>query len=78
MVSMPPPNVTGALHMGHAMFVTLEVSAARLRLRPVSVRTHSLSLFRKVISLGMTCCALLLLLPLPAVLRLLCGAVVRT
>ena len=23
-VSMPPPNVTGALHMGHAMFVTLE------------------------------------------------------
>jgi hypothetical protein len=26
-VSMPPPNVTGALHMGHAMFVTLEVSA---------------------------------------------------
>lgn len=24
-VSMPPPNVTGSLHMGHAMFVTLEV-----------------------------------------------------
>ncbi|CAG9467326.1 unnamed protein product [Pedinophyceae sp. YPF-701] len=23
-VSMPPPNVTGKLHMGHAMFVTLE------------------------------------------------------
>lgn len=23
-ISMPPPNVTGALHMGHAMFVTLE------------------------------------------------------
>ncbi len=23
-VAMPPPNVTGALHMGHAMFVTLE------------------------------------------------------
>ncbi|XP_042043985.1 valine--tRNA ligase, chloroplastic/mitochondrial 2-like, partial [Salvia splendens] len=23
-VSMPPPNVTGSLHMGHAMFVTLE------------------------------------------------------
>ena len=22
---MPPPNVTGALHMGHAMFVTLQV-----------------------------------------------------
>ena len=21
---MPPPNVTGALHMGHAMFVTIE------------------------------------------------------
>jgi valyl-tRNA synthetase len=21
---MPPPNVTGALHMGHAMFVTLQ------------------------------------------------------
>lgn len=21
---MPPPNVTGALHMGHAMFVTFE------------------------------------------------------
>lgn len=24
-VTMPPPNVTGSLHMGHAMFVTLEV-----------------------------------------------------
>ena len=24
-MSMPPPNVTGSLHMGHAMFVTLEV-----------------------------------------------------
>ncbi|WP_448592571.1 valine--tRNA ligase [Thermoflexus hugenholtzii] len=23
-ISMPPPNVTGELHMGHAMFVTLE------------------------------------------------------
>jgi valyl-tRNA synthetase len=22
---MPPPNVTGKLHMGHAMFVTLQV-----------------------------------------------------
>jgi valyl-tRNA synthetase len=21
---MPPPNVTGALHMGHAMFVTVQ------------------------------------------------------
>ncbi|MCD7460641.1 hypothetical protein HAX54_044038, partial [Datura stramonium] len=25
-VPMPPPNVTGSLHMGHAMFVTLEVA----------------------------------------------------
>lgn len=25
-IPMPPPNVTGSLHMGHAMFVTLEVS----------------------------------------------------
>jgi valyl-tRNA synthetase len=24
-ILMPPPNVTGSLHMGHAMFVTLEV-----------------------------------------------------
>jgi valyl-tRNA synthetase len=24
-IAMPPPNVTGALHMGHAMFVTLQV-----------------------------------------------------
>ncbi|KAH1084545.1 hypothetical protein J1N35_024306 [Gossypium stocksii] len=24
-ISMPPPNVTSSLHMGHAMFVTLEV-----------------------------------------------------
>ena len=24
-ISMPPPNVTGSLHMGHALFVTLEV-----------------------------------------------------
>jgi valyl-tRNA synthetase len=23
-LSMPPPNVTGKLHMGHAMFVTLQ------------------------------------------------------
>jgi len=23
-ISMPPPNVTGALHMGHAMFVTVQ------------------------------------------------------
>ena len=23
-ISIPPPNVTGALHMGHAMFVSLE------------------------------------------------------
>ena len=23
-MAMPPPNVTGRLHMGHAMFVTLQ------------------------------------------------------
>jgi valyl-tRNA synthetase len=28
-ISMPPPNVTGALHMGHAMFVTLEDTMTR-------------------------------------------------
>jgi hypothetical protein len=27
-ISMPPPNVTGKLHMGHAMFVTLQVSGS--------------------------------------------------
>ena len=26
---MPPPNVTGKLHMGHAMFVTLQDIMAR-------------------------------------------------
>jgi methionyl-tRNA synthetase len=26
---MPPPNVTGRLHMGHAMFVTLQDIMAR-------------------------------------------------
>ena len=26
---MPPPNVTGKLHMGHAMFVTLQDVMAR-------------------------------------------------
>ncbi len=26
-ISMPPPNVTGKLHMGHAMFATLQASA---------------------------------------------------
>lgn len=26
-ISMPPPNVTGKLHMGHAMFATLQVRA---------------------------------------------------
>lgn len=24
MIPMPPPNVTGRLHMGHAMFVTMQ------------------------------------------------------
>ncbi|KAM7515840.1 hypothetical protein LguiA_005423 [Lonicera macranthoides] len=36
-ISMPPPNVTGSLHMGHAMFVTLEdimVRYNRMRGRP--------------------------------------------
>ncbi len=28
-ISMPPPNVTGKLHMGHALFVTLEDIMAR-------------------------------------------------
>ncbi|GBG69653.1 hypothetical protein CBR_g4483 [Chara braunii] len=28
-MAMPPPNVTGALHMGHAMFVTLQDILAR-------------------------------------------------
>ena len=28
-IPMPPPNVTGRLHMGHAMFVTLEDIMAR-------------------------------------------------
>lgn len=27
-IAMPPPNVTGALHMGHAMFVTLQARGA--------------------------------------------------
>ena len=33
-IPMPPPNVTGALHMGHAMFVTLQdvmTRSARMR-----------------------------------------------
>lgn len=36
-VSMPPPNVTGKLHMGHAMFVTIQdimVRYQRMRGRP--------------------------------------------
>ncbi|XXG42544.1 hypothetical protein AAC387_Pa01g2799 [Persea americana] len=36
-MSMPPPNVTGSLHMGHAMFVTLEdimVRYSRMKGRP--------------------------------------------
>ena len=36
-ISMPPPNVTGKLHMGHAMFVTLQdimVRYQRMRGRP--------------------------------------------
>nr|GMD90905.1 valine--tRNA ligase, chloroplastic/mitochondrial 2 isoform X1 [Ipomoea batatas] len=36
-VPMPPPNVTGSLHMGHAMFVTLEdvmVRYNRMKGRP--------------------------------------------
>jgi valyl-tRNA synthetase len=30
-IPMPPPNVTGKLHMGHAMFVTLQDIMARYR-----------------------------------------------
>ncbi len=30
-IAMPPPNVTGELHLGHAMFVTLEDVMARWR-----------------------------------------------
>ena len=30
-IAMPPPNVTGKLHMGHAMFVTLQDIMARYR-----------------------------------------------
>ncbi|RXH68565.1 hypothetical protein DVH24_030898 [Malus domestica] len=30
---MPPPNVTGSLHMGHAMFVTLEVVKGDIMVR---------------------------------------------
>lgn len=33
-IPMPPPNVTGALHMGHAMFVTLQ---ARRRRSPLPI-----------------------------------------
>ena len=36
-MAMPPPNVTGKLHMGHAMFVTLQdimARVARMRGRP--------------------------------------------
>ncbi|KAK1270740.1 Valine--tRNA ligase [Acorus gramineus] len=29
-IPMPPPNVTGSLHMGHAMFVTLELVVERM------------------------------------------------
>jgi len=30
-IPMPPPNVTGRLHMGHAMFVSIEDALARFR-----------------------------------------------
>ncbi|MGD8865225.1 MAG: class I tRNA ligase family protein, partial [Anaerolineales bacterium] len=36
-ISMPPPNVTGELHLGHAMFVSLEdmmIRHARMQGRP--------------------------------------------
>lgn len=37
-ISMPPPNVTGHLHMGHAMFVTLQDIMIRFhRMRGKSV-----------------------------------------
>ena len=29
-MSMPPPNVTGRLHMGHAMFATLQVGGCEV------------------------------------------------
>jgi valyl-tRNA synthetase len=37
-ISMPPPNVTGHLHMGHAMFITLQDIMIRFhRMRGKSV-----------------------------------------
>lgn len=52
-IPMPPPNVTGSLHMGHAMFVTLEVGKDRCILSTTALVSNSLFfIFSYVISLG--------------------------
>ena len=39
-VAMPPPNVTGELHMGHAMFVTLEDVMTRWQRMCIALKAH--------------------------------------
>lgn len=54
---MPPPNVTGSLHMGHAMFVTLEV--VKLLLNFCSVYYH----FVKIHAIWLEILKMLIVLP---------------
>lgn len=42
-IPMPPPNVTGSLHMGHAMFVTLEVVLIKFKILDSLLDFHFIS-----------------------------------
>jgi tRNA synthetases class I (I, L, M and V) len=51
-VPMPPPNVTGRLHMGHAMFVTLQASCSS---EAVLIDTGCSTTLRGCVPLGKRC-----------------------
>lgn len=53
---MPPPNVTGRLHMGHAMFVTLQVSHPVSHRRLLHIISHPLSHHRPLHTLHILVC----------------------
>jgi valyl-tRNA synthetase len=50
-ISLPPPNVTGALHIGHALTVAIEDTLTRWQVRKCHPTSHLLTLER----LGIVC-----------------------
>ena len=62
-MSMPPPNVTGRLHMGHAMFVTLQVTKVShcILQRQIMVLRSKSSSAPAVAGLSLGCIAVVIL-----------------